>query len=104
MNPKKLLATVVALVLLQFGLATLLWAEEAPSLGKDEGLFKITFHLPPGTTATGNYFFFSINAYIVDVASRDARSYKNFTMAPGTSSYTVYLPVKAAGGSGQTRA
>ena len=103
MNPKKLFVTMMALVVLQFGLVTLLCAEDAPTLGKDEGLFRITFHLPPGTTAKGNYFFFSINAYIIDVANRDTRTYKNFTLAPGTSSYTVYLPVKAAGGSGQAR-
>ena len=104
MKPKKLFVAVMALVLLQFVATVSLCGEDAPSLGKDEGLFKITFHLPPGTTAAGNYYYFAINAHIFDAANHETWPNKLFTMAPGSSDYTVYLPVKAAGGSGKAQA
>lgn len=97
MNTKKLFATMLALIVLQFGLYSSLYAEDAPSLSQNEGLFKITLRLPSGMTAPEDGYYFFIYANVYDAANEQSFFQKLVKIETGTSSSTVYIPVQAVG-------
>ena len=76
-------------------------AQEPPILAEDEGLFKINLHLPAGLSLRQEDVSFSLYTRVLDSFYTESLNTEYIVLKPGSTSTTIYLPIRAGGGLGK---
>jgi len=98
MITRKFRTILIASILVLINISFTLSAEDAPAIGKDEGLFKINFNLPEGMVSPPEKYSFMLYAIPQGSTLENENPVRCVIIEPNSSNVTVYVPIKIPGG------